>query len=188
MLLPSAAVIIERSLSTAERSKNRGGQVKIRSIEEHPGMAHAILGHVCIFNCLLANFRSQKPVNIVVMARDALPSSPQLPTAVPPPAQAMQDNNLVPKGTAGVNGGHVADCQIKVWKIVRNVRLYDDGSMRVESRFRARFDLDGATDIRIALGRRSGIPEKQALAVRVSGIGFHTRPIHIQVRGFECLP
>src|ERR1035437_1054169 len=69
-------------------------------------------------------------------------------------------NNLVPKGTAWVNGGHVADRQIKVWKIVRNVRLYDDGSMRVEGRLRARFDLDGATDIRIALGRRSGIPEK----------------------------
>src|SRR5258707_15588953 len=106
---------------------------------------------------------------------------------VPPAAQAMQDNNLVPKGTTRVNGGHSANRQIKVWKLVRDVRPYDDGRMRVKGGLRARFDLDGATDVRIALCGRAGIPEKQALAVRVDGIGFHARPIRTQVRRFECL-
>jgi hypothetical protein len=51
--------------------------------------------------------------------------------------------------------------------------------MSVERGLRTRFDLDGATDIRITFYGRGGIPEKQALAVRVGGIGFHTRPIRI---------
>src|SRR5665213_1065229 len=151
-------------------------------------MTNAVLGHVYISGCLLTNSRSQESVDIIVVARDALPPSPQLATAVPPPAQAVKDDDFIPEGTAGIYGGHIANCQIKIRKIVRNVWLYDDGSMRVEGRLRARFDLDGATDIRIALGGRGGIPEKQALAVRVRGIVFHTRPIRVQVRSLERLP
>ena len=91
----------------------------------------------------------------------------------------MQDNNLVPKGTAGGNGCHVADRQIKVQKIVCDVRFHDDRSMRVKGGFRARFDLDGPTDIRIALCGRGGIPEKQALTVVVIGIGFNACAIRV---------
>lgn len=86
------------------------------------------------------------------MARDALPSSFQLATAVPPPAQAVQDYDFIPEGAAGINGSHVADRKIKVRKIVRDVRPDDNRSMRVERGLRARFDLDGATDVSISFG------------------------------------
>ena len=98
--------------SQGETAGNGGSYVKIGPVEEHPRVAHAILGHLCIFRCLSAYLRSQEPVDIVVVARDALPTSLQFATMVPPAAQAMQDNNLVPKSTARVNGGHIADRQI----------------------------------------------------------------------------
>ena len=60
--------------------------------------------------------------------------------------------------------------------------------MRVKGGLRARFDLDGATDVRIAFYGRGGIPKKQTLTVRVSGIGFHTRTIRVQIRSLERLP
>src|ERR1035437_7676849 len=101
-------------------------------------MAYAILGHLCIFRRIPACLRSQEPIDIIVVPRYALPSSLQLATAVPPPAQAMQDNNLVPEGATGVNGRHVADCKIKVRKIVRDIRPDYDRSMRVERGLRAR--------------------------------------------------
>lgn len=122
------------------------------------------------------------------MARDALSASLQFAAAVRPAAQAMQDNNLVPKSTAGGNGRHIANGQIKVRKIVRDVWLHDDRSMRVKGRLRARFDLDGATNVRIAFRGHGGIPEKQALTVGVVWIGFYTATIRLYLCGLECLP
>ena len=47
----------------------------------------------------------------------------------------MQDNNLVPKSAAGINGRHVADAQIKVRQIVRDVWPYGrrehEGQVRI---------------------------------------------------------
>jgi hypothetical protein len=104
-------------------------QVKIGPVEEHPRLSNAVIGHLHISACFPACLRSQEPVDFISSA--ARRATLKLATAVPPPAQAMQDNNLVPKGAAGINRRHVADCQIEVRKIVRDVRLYDDGSLPV---------------------------------------------------------
>jgi len=75
-----------------------------------------------------------------------------------------------PEGATGIDCGHIADRQIKIRKslqcTVSQPLAHED-----QERFRARFDLDGATDVSISLCCRSGIPEQQALRSGSSGSG-----------------
>jgi hypothetical protein len=59
-----------------------------------------------------------------------------------------------------VNSRHIPDGKIKSPKIFRDVWLDDGCCVRIKSRLSARLDLDGASDVLVAIGGECRIPEQ----------------------------
>ena len=74
---------------------------------------------------------------------------PQLRALLKPRANAVDDDDLVPKCAFRQNGCDVADREIDIWKIGGDVRRENQKPVRVQRRFRAAFDPDQGPDIRI---------------------------------------
>jgi hypothetical protein len=76
------------------------------------------------------------------VAGDALAAASEFAAPLEPSPQSVEDCYLVPKGRARIDGGHVADAEIATGEILGDEWSNPHRRVRIERRFRPRFDLD----------------------------------------------
>jgi len=111
-------------------------------------------------------------VQVVVVTGYALPTAAQLAALVEPAPKPVENDDLVPEGTFGIDRPHSRHGQLKRRQIIVDIGFDRHFAVRVERGFRARLDLDRRPHV-IRSWRRSGIPDQQRLAVGISIVGFH---------------
>ena len=122
------------------------------------------------------------------MAGDPLAAASEFASPLKPSPQAVEDHYLIPKCAAGIDSGHVAHTEIATSEIIGDEGPDDHRSVRVERRFRTRFDLDRPSDVVVSCGGDGGISKQQALVVGIIRVKLHAPTVGGQFRRVECAP
>lgn len=84
----------------------------------------------------------------------------------------MQNDDLVPEGSFGVDSSYLRNSQVERRQIVINIGLNRYFAVRIKGGFGARLDLNRGADI-IRLRRRRRILDQKRLLVGICVVYFH---------------
>jgi hypothetical protein len=126
-----------------ERAVHRVVEIEVWAVEEHPGMAGAVRTESAVSHCPLAQRWLEQPEQVEVVTRHALATVAQLPAAVVPSAEPMQDHDFVPERSLRLHRRDTGHLQVDTRHVVSGVRLHGGHDVRVKGRLGPGFDLDG---------------------------------------------
>lgn len=112
-------------------------------VEKHAGVAHAVACQIQVTQRLFSHVRDEELVQVVIVARNALPLLAQHTAALVPSPQAVSDHHLVPEGSAWLDGRDLGHRQVQIRSFIGNVWLDQDRTVGIERRLRARLDPHG---------------------------------------------
>lgn len=116
-------------------------------------------------------------MQVVIVARDPLAFLAERAAAIEPAAQAVRDDNFVPKCALSLDGGHIGDCQVEAFDLVGDIGADDGRRIRIECRFGPGLDAHDRPDISAIARLDLGIMDEQGLPVGVGIVDLNARRV-----------
>gem|GEM_PF-6959926 len=136
---------IEHFSNWSNRKSRRscGGEIESRTVKKHARVGDTVGTKRAIRQSPLTKVRSEKLIGIVIVSRHALTASFEFSAYVEPAAQAVQNDNLVPKSSLGIDDSDVTDSQIDIRHILLEIGADAAQRIGIKRRFCTGLDFHG---------------------------------------------